>query len=61
MPGVATASLGFAIQNVALWKDKNFTGPDPEVISAAGAQFARDDFLTLPNPRTTVLRLNVTF
>lgn len=61
MPGVATASLGFAVQNVALWKHKDFTGPDPEVISAAGAQFSRDDFLTLPNPRTTVLRLNVTF
>lgn len=61
MPGVATASLGFAIQNVALWTDKAFTGPDPEVISAAGAQFSRDDFLTLPNPRTTVLRLNITF
>jgi TonB-linked SusC/RagA family outer membrane protein len=61
MPGVATASLGFAVQNVALWKHKDFTGPDPEVISAAGAQFSRDDFLTLPNPRTTVLRLNITF
>lgn len=61
MPGVATASLGFAVQNVALWTDKAFTGPDPEVISAAGAQFSRDDFLTLPNPRTTVLRLNITF
>ncbi|WKW15197.1 SusC/RagA family TonB-linked outer membrane protein [Pseudogemmatithrix spongiicola] len=61
MPGVATASLGFAVQNVALWKDKDFTGPDPEVISAAGAQFNRTDFLTLPNPRTTVLRLNITF
>lgn len=61
MPGVATASLGFAVQNVALWKHKDFTGSDPEVISNAGAQFSRDDFLTLPNPRTTVLRLNVTF
>lgn len=61
VPGVATATLGFAVQNVALWKSKDFTGPDPEVISAATSQFARSDFLTLPNPRTTVLRLNVTF
>jgi hypothetical protein len=58
---VQTASLGFAIQNVALWTNKGFTGADPEVISNAGGQFNRDDFLTLPNPRTTVVRLNITF
>ncbi len=59
--GVQTASLGFAMQNVKLWKDAKFTGADPEVISNATAQFSRDDFLTLPNPRTTVVRLNLTF
>jgi len=61
LPGAQTASLGFAVQNVALWTHRNFTGPDPEVISNAGAQFSRDDFLTLPNPRTFVMRLNLTF
>jgi len=59
--GVETASLGFEMQNVKLWKDAKFTGADPEVISNATAQFSRDDFLTLPNPRTTVVRLNLTF
>ncbi len=59
--GVQSASIGFAIQNVALWTNKGFTGSDPEVISNATAQFSRDDFLTLPNPRTTVVRLNLTF
>ena len=59
--GVESASLGFAIQNLRLWKNAAFTGRDPEVISAAFNQFSRDDFLTLPNPRTTVVRLNLTF
>ncbi|MDH5233535.1 MAG: SusC/RagA family TonB-linked outer membrane protein [Gemmatimonadota bacterium] len=58
---VQTATLGLAVQNVWLWKNKAFTGEDPEVISNAGAQFSRSDFLTMPNPRTTVLRLNLTF
>jgi hypothetical protein len=58
---VESASLGLAVQNVKLWKDKGFTGADPEVISNGASQFGRDDFLTLPNPRTTVLRLNLTF
>ena len=49
------------MQNVKLWKDKGFTGADPEVISNGSNQFGRDDFLTLPNPRTTVVRLNLTF
>jgi TonB-linked SusC/RagA family outer membrane protein len=61
LPGAQTASIGLAVQNVALWTHKDFTGPDPEVISNAGAQFSRDDFLTQPNPRTTVLRFNLTF
>lgn len=61
LPGAQTATIGLAVQNVALWKHKDFTGSDPEVISAAGTQFSRDDFLTQPNPRTTVLRLNLTF
>ena len=59
--GVESASLGLAIQNLRLWTSDKFTGRDPEVISASGGQFTRDDFLTLPNPRTTVVRLNLTF
>ena len=52
------ASVSIAMQNVKLWT--NYGGPDPEVISDGGA-FSRFDFLTLPNPKTTVLRLNLTF
>jgi hypothetical protein len=59
--GVESASIGLAIQNLRLWKNDGFTGRDPEVISSAFAQFSRDDFLTLPSPRTTVVRLNLTF
>jgi hypothetical protein len=55
---VAAASLTFAMQNVKLWTD--YSGFDPEVISANGA-FSREDFLTMPNPTKTVLRFNLTF
>ena len=61
MGPVEAASLGFAVQNVALWTNDKFTGSDPEVISTSTGQFTRDDFLTLPNPRTTVVRLTLTF
>ena len=46
------------MQNVKLWSD--YSGADPEVISQAGA-FSREDFLTLPNARKSVLRFNFTF
>jgi hypothetical protein len=52
------ASITFAMQNVKLWSD--YSGPDPEVIAQAGA-FSREDFLTLPNARKSVLRFNFTF
>ena len=52
------ASITFAMQNVKLWSD--YSGADPEVISQAGA-FSREDFLTLPNARKSVLRFNFTF
>ncbi|MEO7999158.1 MAG: TonB-dependent receptor, partial [Gemmatimonadaceae bacterium] len=63
---VQTASVAFAVQNVKLWKNKAFTGADPEVISSGNGstgagQFTRDDFLTQAAPRTTVFRLNLTF
>lgn len=61
MGPVQGATLSFAVQNLRLWKNAAFTGRDPEVISTSGGQFTRDDFLTQPNPRTSVMRLNLTF
>jgi hypothetical protein len=61
MGPVQGATLSFAVQNLRLWKNAAFTGRDPEVISTAGGQFTRDDFLTQPNPRTSVMRLNLSF
>ncbi|MEA3245031.1 MAG: SusC/RagA family TonB-linked outer membrane protein [Gemmatimonadota bacterium] len=55
---ISDASVTLAFQNVALWT--NYSGPDPEVNSQTGA-FSRQDFLTMPNPRKTVLRFNFTF
>ncbi len=55
---VQGVSITFAMQNVKLWT--NYSGPDPEVNSQTGA-FSRQDFLTLPNPKKTVIRANFTF
>ena len=55
---VTGASVTLAFQNVKLWT--NYTGFDPEVNSQTNA-FSRQDFLTLPNPKTTVLRFNLNF
>jgi hypothetical protein len=55
---VTGASVTFAMQNVALWTD--YSGADPEVNSQTGA-FSRQDFLTVPNPKRSVLRFNLTF
>ena len=52
------ASLTLALQNVKLWSD--YSGADPEMNSQTGA-FSREDFLTVPNPKRTVLRFNVNF
>ena len=57
--GVRGATLGLGVQNLAIWTD--YEGADPELISAAGVDFTRDDFLTVPNPRRWTLRLNLTF
>lgn len=59
---VQNATLTLAFQNVKLWT--NYGGPDPEVISdpsGTAGQFSREDFLTLPNAKKTILRLNLTF
>jgi TonB-linked SusC/RagA family outer membrane protein len=55
---VQGVSITFAMQNVKLWT--NYSGPDPEVNSQTNA-FSRQDFLTLPNPKKTVIRANFTF
>lgn len=55
---VSGASVTFAMQNIALWTD--YSGADPEVNSQTGA-FSRQDFLTVPNPKRSVLRFNLTF
>lgn len=59
---VQAASVTFAMQNVKLWT--NYEGADPEVVSDAnnvGGQFSRSDFLTLPNPKKSLLRIDLTF
>ncbi len=56
---ISGATFTIAAQNIALWTD--YSGADPEVVSAAGAQFDRTDFLTLPNPRRLVFKTNFTF
>jgi hypothetical protein len=55
---VTGASVTLAFQNLKLWSD--YSGADPEMISQTGA-FSRQDFLTLPNPRKTVVRMNFNF
>lgn len=59
--GTRSATVGFAMQNLALWTD--YSGPDPEVVSNPNEAFGvgRTDFLTLPNPRRALLRLNLSF
>ncbi len=55
---VSGATVTLALQNVKLWSD--YSGPDPEMNSQTGG-FSREDFLTVPNPKRTVLRFNVNF
>ena len=55
---VSGASITFAMQNVKVWT--NYTGADPEINAQAGA-FSRQDFLTMPNPRKSILRVNFNF
>jgi TonB-linked SusC/RagA family outer membrane protein len=59
---VQGATIALAMQNIKLWT--NYQGPDPEVVSnpaGVNGQFSREDFLTIPNPKKTVLRVNFTF
>jgi TonB-linked SusC/RagA family outer membrane protein len=54
-----TASVTVMGQNLKVWTGYN--GFDPEVASAAGAAFNRDDFFTLPPGRRFGMRVNLTF
>lgn len=56
---ISGGTFTIAGQNLALWTD--YEGPDPEVTSAAGTQFARSEFLTQPNPRRIVFKTNFIF
>jgi len=56
--GIQGGSVTFAMQNIKLWT--NYSGADPEVNAQSGA-FSRQDFLTLPNPKKTVVRFNLNF
>jgi len=58
----SSATVTFSGRNLALWTD--YLGPDPEVLWGGGgaqAGFVRTDFLTLPQPRRWLGRVNVTF
>ncbi len=56
---ISGGTFTIAGQNLALWTD--YEGADPEVTSAAAAQFSRTDFLTQPNPRRIVFKTNFIF
>lgn len=56
--GMSSATVTFGGRNLALWTD--YEGEDPEVLGAA-TNFTRNDFLTMPQPRRWLLRMNVTF
>ncbi|HEY0931804.1 MAG TPA: SusC/RagA family TonB-linked outer membrane protein [Gemmatimonas sp.] len=51
-------SVTFAMQNIKLWTD--YSGFDPE-LNAQSNGFSREDFLTAPVPRRSVLRFNFNF
>ncbi len=53
------ATLTVGGRNLGLWT--NYLGADPEMISAAGASFSRTDFLTVPQSRRLIARVNLTF
>ena len=55
----ASAELTFAGRNLKTWS--NYSGVDPELNSAAQAQFSTSDFLTLPQVRYFTARLALGF
>ena len=58
---IAGIGVARAFQNIALWTD--YEGADPEVVTDPNAAFGvgRTDFLTLPNPKRALLRVNLSF
>lgn len=61
--GATGVSFTIGGQNLGLWTD--YTGADPEVISAVNNTgrfaFTRSEFLTVPSPRRLVAKLNLSF
>lgn len=57
--GVRDVSLTIAGRNLGMWTD--YSGMDPEVNVSAQANFTSADFLTQPQVRYWVARLNLTF
>lgn len=57
--GVRDVSLTIAGRNLGMWTD--YSGLDPEVNVSAQANFTAADFLTQPQVRYWVARLNLTF
>lgn len=62
--GASAASFTVGVRNLALWTD--YSGDDPEVLAQStsttgSGTFAREDFLTVPQPRRLVFKLNFSF
>lgn len=62
--GASAASLSVGARNLKLWSD--YGGHDPEVLAQATRNtgvdtFEREDFLTVPQPRRWVAKLNFSF
>jgi hypothetical protein len=62
--GASAASLTIGGRNLALWS--KYSGNDPEMLAqatrnAGAATFEREDFLTVPQPRRFVAKLNFSF
>ena len=56
--GANRASITVGGRNLALWTDYN--GPDPEALQA-NTNFTRSEFLTVPQARRWITRVNLTF
>lgn len=56
--GASSAQLTVGGRNLMLWTD--YEGEDPEVLGAQ-TDFTRNDFLTMPQPRRFLARVNLTF
>lgn len=56
--GASSAQITVGGRNLMLWTD--YEGEDPEVLGAQ-TDFTRNDFLTMPQPRRFLARVNLTF